>query len=141
MQPSFQIILFHQTLVILDGRGRLISCEKNTTFVAKNINTLYTINIQSIWTCLFSVVVVFLDGPMHFYLSQNSRNLLRVSNFVVRQVSKTNNREDLHNSTLYNERVTSVRWQKHHFHTLYCYWKNWVRPFLKYLVSIMNSND
>jgi hypothetical protein len=37
-----------QTLVILEVRGRLISCEKNTTFVAKNINTLYTINIQSI---------------------------------------------------------------------------------------------
>ena len=52
---------------------------------------------------------------------QNSRNLLRISNFVERQVSKTNNRENLHNSTLYNERVTSVRWQKHHFHTLYCY--------------------
>ncbi len=144
MQPSFKNILFHQTLVIptiLEGRGRLISCEKKYNHPCRCQNYQYSIyhqfdtsNFQEFFlhcfllifdekteNVLFSVVVVFLDAPMHFYLGQNSRNLLRVSNFVVRQVSKTNNREDLHNYTLYNERVTSVRWQKDHFHTLYCY--------------------
>ena len=85
MQHSFKCIIFYPTLVvptILEVRGRLISCEKNTTFpvVAKIINALCPLNLtrqtfkSSFYTGFYSfwqktsVVVVIIDGPMHFYL-------------------------------------------------------------------------
>ena len=77
MQPRFKCIIFYPTLVvptILETRGRLGSCEKKTLSISISIiNTLCTLNLtrQSL-TLIFdeetSVVVVIIDGPMHFYL-------------------------------------------------------------------------
>jgi len=77
-------------------------------------NSFYS-NFHFIWTvqCIFIWALT-------------TRNLVRL-------VLKTNNRDAaLRNCTLYNERVESVRWQKHQFHTLDCYRvRNGVRIHLK----------
>jgi len=79
----------------------------------------------------------YLYGPMQFYLGPI---IILITRNLVGLVLKTNNRDAaLDNCTLYNERVESVRWQKHQFHTLDCYWvRNGVRINLK-IFSFQNE--
>jgi len=63
-------------------------------------------------------------------MNDNRKRVLMTRNHV-RQVSKSNKRgASSKNSTLYNERVTSVRWQKHQLNILIVISRHWVTMFL-----------